>query len=183
MTFGEKLQKLRKEAGMSQEELATRLDVSRQAVSKWEREDAMQKLFFVLPAALALLLCGCQPPANTAVDARELKKAQQIEVIPAGATDATEIITGQGEIEDFVETLDVPGWVLESLPDGAEPIGVFQLSQSGDALRKRSQQKTPPRARRFLFTAAKIPAHRRCVSAPPAGTAPGKSGTAPGTPY
>ena len=89
----------------------------------------MQKLFFVLPAALALLLCGCQPPANTAVDARELKKAQQIEVIPAGETDATEIITDQGEIEDFVETLDVPGWVLESLPDGAEPIGVFQLSQ------------------------------------------------------
>lgn len=34
MTFGEKLQKLRKEAGMSQEELAARLDVSRQAVSK-----------------------------------------------------------------------------------------------------------------------------------------------------
>ena len=89
----------------------------------------MQKLFFVLPAALALLLCGCQPPASTAVDARELKKAQQIEVIPAGETDATEIITDQGEIEDFVETLDVPGWVLESLPDGAEPIGVFQLSQ------------------------------------------------------
>ena len=28
-----------------------------------------------------------------------------------------------------METLDVPGWVLESLPDGAEPIGVFQLSQ------------------------------------------------------
>ena len=36
MTFGEKLQKLRKEAGMSQEELAARLDVSRQAVTKWE---------------------------------------------------------------------------------------------------------------------------------------------------
>ena len=89
----------------------------------------MQKLFFVLPAALALLLCGCQPPANTAVDARELKKAQQIEVIFFFDTESTEIITGQGEIEDFVETLDVPGWVLESLPDGAEPIGVFQLSQ------------------------------------------------------
>lgn len=30
MTFGEKIQKLRKEAGMSQEELAYRLGVSRQ---------------------------------------------------------------------------------------------------------------------------------------------------------
>ena len=56
MTFGEKLQKLRKEAGMSQEELAARLDVSRQAVSKWERDSGypetekivrMGKLFHV----------------------------------------------------------------------------------------------------------------------------------------
>ncbi len=37
MTFGEKIQILRKDAGMSQEELAERLDVSRQAISKWER--------------------------------------------------------------------------------------------------------------------------------------------------
>ena len=38
MKFGEKLQKLRKEKGMSQEELAARLHVSRQAVSKWEND-------------------------------------------------------------------------------------------------------------------------------------------------
>ncbi len=34
MSFGEKLQQLRKEKGLSQEDLAYQLNVSRQAVSK-----------------------------------------------------------------------------------------------------------------------------------------------------
>lgn len=41
MTFGEKLQKLRQKEGMSQDALAERLDVSRQAVSRWERDETM----------------------------------------------------------------------------------------------------------------------------------------------
>ena len=40
MKFGEKLQKLRKQSGLSQEQLAARLTVSRQAVSKWEKGGA-----------------------------------------------------------------------------------------------------------------------------------------------
>jgi len=56
MTFGEKIQKLRKEAGLSQEELAYQLNVSRQAISKWERDNGypetekivrMSKIFHV----------------------------------------------------------------------------------------------------------------------------------------
>lgn len=39
MTFGEKIQNLRKEAGLSQEELSYQLGVSRQAISKWERDN------------------------------------------------------------------------------------------------------------------------------------------------
>ena len=41
MTFGEKLQSLRQKAGMSQDMLAEQLNVSRQAVSRWERDETM----------------------------------------------------------------------------------------------------------------------------------------------
>lgn len=41
MTFGEKLQRLRAREGLSQDALAELLDVSRQSVSKWERDEAM----------------------------------------------------------------------------------------------------------------------------------------------
>ena len=41
MTFGEKLQGLRQNAGMSQDALAEKLNVSRQAVSRWERDETM----------------------------------------------------------------------------------------------------------------------------------------------
>lgn len=38
MTFGEKLFKLRKEKGLSQEQLAWQVNTTRQAVSKWEND-------------------------------------------------------------------------------------------------------------------------------------------------
>lgn len=40
ITLGARLAKYRKKKGLSQEELAYKLDVSRQAVSKWERDEA-----------------------------------------------------------------------------------------------------------------------------------------------
>ena len=40
MTLGENLQNLRKEAGLSQEQVAQQLFVSRQTVSKWENNQA-----------------------------------------------------------------------------------------------------------------------------------------------
>lgn len=44
MEFYERLQGLRREKGMTQEELAERLDVSRQAVSKWESGQTMPEI-------------------------------------------------------------------------------------------------------------------------------------------
>ena len=61
MEFHEKLQELRKQRGMTQEELATALYVSRTAVSKWESGQsdpsttnllALAKLFGVRPEEL-----------------------------------------------------------------------------------------------------------------------------------
>ena len=40
MNFSEKFQLIRKNKGMTQEELAEKLDVSRQAVAKWESGQA-----------------------------------------------------------------------------------------------------------------------------------------------
>ena len=44
MTLGQRLQNARKEAGLSQEELAEQLGVSRQAVSKWENDSGYPEM-------------------------------------------------------------------------------------------------------------------------------------------
>ena len=49
MEFNNKLYELRKQKGFSQEELANRLNVSRQTISKWEVGEStpdMEKLFY-----------------------------------------------------------------------------------------------------------------------------------------
>ena len=44
MTMGERIQSLRTGCGLSQEQLAGLVGVSRQAVSKWERNEAMPEV-------------------------------------------------------------------------------------------------------------------------------------------
>ena len=54
MTFKEKLQTLRKSKGMSQEQLAACVNVSRQAISKWELGGSQ-------PDARSIALTGMNP--------------------------------------------------------------------------------------------------------------------------
>ena len=56
MTTGEKIQSLRKKQGLTQEQLAQGLGVSRQAVSRWELDEALPETANLLPLAKAL---GC----------------------------------------------------------------------------------------------------------------------------
>lgn len=71
MNIADRIQELRKKKGYSQEELAARLGVSRQAVSKWESEQsipdldkiiAMSELFEV---TTDYLLKGVEPVSET----------------------------------------------------------------------------------------------------------------------
>ena len=73
MSFGENLIRERKARGMSQEELAAQVQVSRQAISKWENGDAMPDLPKLLAVADALQisldeLCGRAGCDAAAVD-------------------------------------------------------------------------------------------------------------------
>jgi len=49
MTLGEKLAKLRKEKGLSQEEVADRINVTRQTVSKWELDQSLPDFDKIIP--------------------------------------------------------------------------------------------------------------------------------------
>lgn len=69
MGFQEELVRARKARGWSQEDLAVRIRVSRQAVSKWETGDAMPDLPKLVALADALetsldVLCGRESPAE-----------------------------------------------------------------------------------------------------------------------
>jgi len=68
MSFQENLIRARKARGMTQEELAARLNISRQAVSKWETGDSLPDLYKLAALADELdvstdALCGREPAA------------------------------------------------------------------------------------------------------------------------
>lgn len=74
MTMADRIQHLRKSRGMSQEELADKMGVSRQAVSKWESEQSspdIEKLIMLsdyFNVTTDYLLKGTEPLAAAAVE-------------------------------------------------------------------------------------------------------------------
>lgn len=85
MKFNEKLQKLRKEKGMSQEALAYELGVSRQAVSKWENGRSMPDYALIQPLCESLDISVSEliEGKNTALHERQLmellRRTQELE--------------------------------------------------------------------------------------------------------
>lgn len=75
--FGETLKTLRKQKGFSQEELATRLHVVRQTISKWEKNlsvpdaDTLIRLAEILEVSVSELLGAKIENENTASDVAE----------------------------------------------------------------------------------------------------------------
>ena len=68
MTIGEKIFELRKEKGVSQETMAFELNVSRQAVSKWETDqsipdlDKIKSLAEYFNVSIDYILCRTSKP-------------------------------------------------------------------------------------------------------------------------
>ena len=87
MTLGENLQRLRKEAGLSQEEVAQALFVSRQSVSKWENDRAEPGVENLKALAqLYRVTLDCLMGAESAVDSSAASASvREPERAPSGA--------------------------------------------------------------------------------------------------
>ena len=55
MSLGEKIQVLRKQKGMTQDQLADVLNVSRQAISKWETNESQPDIERLVEIAVCLM--------------------------------------------------------------------------------------------------------------------------------
>ena len=109
MEFGERLYELRKKAGMSQEDLAAALEVTRQTVSKWEVGDSTPDMGKLAAAAdlfgvsLDYLVLGKTSAASkldalgekvlTAENGRRMKTGLRWALLGAGAVLAVDAVS------------------------------------------------------------------------------------------
>lgn len=79
MTFGEKIYKLRKQRGMSQEALAGELHVSRQAISRWELGEVAPDTVNVLALSKLLEVSTDYLLRDDCLEERDTPAAQKVE--------------------------------------------------------------------------------------------------------
>jgi len=126
MTIEGRIQELRKGKGLSQEQLADVLGVSRQAVSKWESGQslpeiekliAMSQLFEV---TVDYILKGEEPPVQ---DDKRRAARLGAQIVSAVATMmlAIGIIATVGQIDDGTYTMDIYGGLI------IESVGIMLL--------------------------------------------------------
>lgn len=110
IALGENLTKYRKKAGLSQEELADKLGISRQAVSKWERGEASPDTDNLI--ALAKFynvtldeLVNCEPKEDSKESKKE-SKGNYVHIGPDGIhikDDEDEVHIDSNSVQSFVE--------------------------------------------------------------------------------
>lgn len=129
MQFSEKLLYLRTKSGISQEELAQRLGVSRQAISKWEVGDSVPELMKVIEISKMFNItidCLVKDELDVASDGSVEKRVidflnaaknmnqisdNLIEIARDGIIDAEE----KKQLVEIIETLDSMAAIVEEL--------------------------------------------------------------------
>lgn len=90
------------------------------------------KRILMLLLISTILLCGCHAnnrKEDVAEYYGEFSKTQEIAVLPANTSTATQTLTESEEISDFIFALDMEHWEMKTLPKVTELVGTFQLSQ------------------------------------------------------
>lgn len=131
MTIEERIQELRKGKGLSQEQLAEVLGVSRQAVSKWESGQSMPEIEKLISMSelfevtVDYILKGESAPAKDD-KSRALRLGAQITSAAATMLLAVAIVASFGQLSDVVITMDIyGGLVIESVGIMLLLIGFF----------------------------------------------------------
>lgn len=134
MEFGDRVRHLRKTCGLSQEELAERLDLTRPSVTSWEtgktkpRLDKLEQLAGILGTSAYYLLNGEEPPSpDFSYPRGALPVVGRSGLVPMRRLGKTHAGDAVEEIEDE-RMVEVPAHVAEMHPNG------FVLSVEGDCM-------------------------------------------------
>ena len=117
--IGEKLSKLRKENGISQEELAEKLNISRQAISKWENNESLPDTENLIAIAKLFNVSIDFLVGNKMVDSEQKKSTEKksTEKSNSKTTELIGLISLVVSISIFlylglIHSMWHPGWII-----------------------------------------------------------------------